>query len=77
MVQSDMISIHVYAYDLCEKNFGPQHLNPSTHHLDGAVYYLISDQEVLPDNTGQREQYLEHLKLIANLSDEVFVIRRS
>lgn len=69
---SDMISIDVYAYDLCERNFGPVHLNPSTQHLDGAVYYLISDQEVLPDNTGQREQYLKHLEFIACVSDEVF-----
>jgi hypothetical protein len=59
-----MKSIERYAYDLCKTSFGPVDLNPSTQHLDGAVYYLICEQQVLPNHAGQRDQYLEHLKFL-------------
>lgn len=70
--RSDVLPIDKYAYELCERCFGPQDLNPSIVQLDGAVYYLVSDLAFLPDYTGQKSQYLEHLQLIAYLSDEVF-----
>lgn len=68
-----MLSIQQYAYDLCDRCFGVVGSNPATNHVDGAVYYLICAQLLLPDYTAKRNQHLQQLQLIAYLSDEVFV----
>lgn len=45
----------------------------SHEHLYGAFYFLIGNGSLIPDMTGEREDHLQRLELIAYLSDEVLV----
>ena len=70
-----MLPIYEYAYKLCDRCFGRINMNMATSQIDSAVYYLVAYMHVWPEGLSAREQFLQHLQLIAYLSDEVFVER--